>query len=167
MVGRDVALGNRKAAFSGAHLNSVIGNAQSDIETESLAEPFRCCARIRVAEDGNHWARRNGAVVAHRYIPKKICAQTSTIGLALSSDELLRRVDCGLTVVSLSELAQPSCSQRLHERHTDRLSAFDPRASRRPRLLPGSGPTSVVFISPLCAFFCAVLATAHLAARLK
>jgi hypothetical protein len=47
-VGNDVALADRKAALSGAHLNSVIGNAQSNGETESLAEPFRCHARIGV-----------------------------------------------------------------------------------------------------------------------
>src|ERR1700731_3470216 len=36
-VGNDVTLADRKAALSGAHLNSVIGNAQSNGETESLA----------------------------------------------------------------------------------------------------------------------------------
>src|SRR4029077_6578359 len=40
MVGNDHALADRKTALSGAHLNSVIGNSQSNGETESLAEPF-------------------------------------------------------------------------------------------------------------------------------
>jgi len=35
-LGTTVALADRKAALCGAHLNSVIGNAQSNRETESL-----------------------------------------------------------------------------------------------------------------------------------
>src|SRR5882757_6479739 len=65
LVGSDVALADRKAALSGAHLNSVIGDAQSNGETESLAEPIRCHARIGVLENGDKRARRNGSVGAH------------------------------------------------------------------------------------------------------
>jgi hypothetical protein len=65
MVWGDFAFGDREAALPGAHLDSVIGDAQSHGEAESLTEPFRCHARIGIAEDWNHRARRNRPVGAH------------------------------------------------------------------------------------------------------
>jgi hypothetical protein len=80
MVGREIALGDRKAPFSSAHLNSVIGNAQSHGETEGLAEPFCCATGIRVAENWNHWAGRNRAVTAHKYHTKDARRRLARLG---------------------------------------------------------------------------------------
>jgi hypothetical protein len=65
IVGNNFSLADRKAALTGAHLDSVIGNSEPHCKAECPSEPIGRQAGIGVAEDGNHVARWNGTVVTH------------------------------------------------------------------------------------------------------
>ncbi len=64
-IGHDIALGDGEAAFAGTHLNTVVGDAQADGKPERLHEPVCGGGGIRVDENGNDGAGRDGAVGEH------------------------------------------------------------------------------------------------------
>jgi len=65
VVGGDVALSNRYASTSGSHLDSVVGDAETDCESEGGAKPVGCNARVGINENRNDGARRHGTVEEH------------------------------------------------------------------------------------------------------
>jgi len=65
LVGRHISLGDGEAALAGLHLDAVIGDAQTDGEAKSLAQPVRGRAGVGVNEHGYHGARRHRSVGSH------------------------------------------------------------------------------------------------------
>jgi hypothetical protein len=64
-VGRHISFGDGQAAVAGFHLNAVIGDAETDSEAKSLAQPIGGGAGIGVNEHGYHGARRHRSVDSH------------------------------------------------------------------------------------------------------
>lgn len=65
IVGRHTSFGDGEAALAGFHLDTMIGDAETDGETESLAQPIGGNAGIRVDEHWNHSTRRHRSVDSH------------------------------------------------------------------------------------------------------
>lgn len=59
IVGQDISFGDGEAALASLHLNTVIGDAQTDREAKSLSEPFGSDAGIWVNKYRYHRARRH------------------------------------------------------------------------------------------------------------
>ena len=67
-LGHNVALGNREASFAGAHLDAVVSDPQPYRKSKRCRKPFSGDRRVRINEDGNHSARRDGAIGEHTTI---------------------------------------------------------------------------------------------------
>lgn len=65
IIGHHVAFGDREAAVTRFHLYAVIGNAKTDSEPKSLAQPIGGCARVGVYEYWNDSAGRHRTVESH------------------------------------------------------------------------------------------------------
>jgi len=65
IVGRRISFGDGEAALPGFHLDTVVGDAEPDGETESLSQPIGGSAGVRVNEYRNHGARGHRSVESH------------------------------------------------------------------------------------------------------
>ena len=65
MIRRHISFANGEAALARLHLDSVIGNTQTNRETKSLRKPIGCRTRIGISEHWNYGARRDGSVKSH------------------------------------------------------------------------------------------------------
>ena len=62
VIGGDIAFGDCDASTADSHLDSVIGNAEADRESEGGAKPVGRNAGVGIDENRNDGARRDGAV---------------------------------------------------------------------------------------------------------
>lgn len=65
IVGSYISFGDGEAALAGFHLDAVIGDAETDGEAKSLAQPIGGSAGIGVNEHRYHGARRHRSVDSH------------------------------------------------------------------------------------------------------
>jgi len=65
VVGRHVALGDRKATIASTHLYTVIGDAQTDAEPKSFCQPIGGYAGVWVNQHRDDAARRHGTIESH------------------------------------------------------------------------------------------------------
>jgi hypothetical protein len=65
IVGRHISFGDGETALARFHLDAVIGNAETDSETKSLAQPIGSCAGIRVNEHWYYGTRRHRSIDSH------------------------------------------------------------------------------------------------------
>jgi hypothetical protein len=63
----DVAFGDRNAAVSRSHLDTMVGDAETDGESECSGEPFGCSTGVGIEEVWDDGARRDGTVEKHRH----------------------------------------------------------------------------------------------------
>ena len=65
MVGLHIPFGDGEAALAGFHLDAVVGDAKTDGEAKSLAQPIGGRAGVGVDEHRYHGARRHRSVESH------------------------------------------------------------------------------------------------------
>src|SRR5579863_8141287 len=97
-----VAFGDGEAALAGAHLNAMVGDAQTHCEAERLRQPISGDARVGIVKNWNNGAWRNGAIGAHG---ATLPFTTSLI------DPAILRVPEGQSIREQGPIRGPDCAE--------------------------------------------------------